>query len=334
MRGAGDVRAAFVIDAATGIRADTLMHVLEPWRAWLDVVDLRVGATPPSDDWLAGAAANGAEMVAPVSESADFHAAVVGPATAHGLRVVACGYEAGSEREAALLHEMCHHHYELGGLNEWDGAPVQYSIGILQGVSAANCVTQFPQYLIDDLRARRAELRRPLEALDVGSGAGSRLRWGVLQNLVHVTAVDPLLDVYAVLLAHHGLDRLPGAGVGRAIAATAESLDQHVAPSSFDLVFCSNALDHVEDPPAVIGQMARVLRPGGLLALEFFSREGSRQNWQQLHQFDLFLAPATAELKCQWRDGRVEALVPGGLGLATDRVVSADDEKTVVVLSA
>lgn len=334
MRDGGDVRVAFAVDAATGLRADDVVRLLEPWRAWVEVVDLHVGATPPPEEWLAVAAANGAAAVAPVSESSDFVATVAGRAAAHGAKVVRCGYETDSPRDAAFLHEMCHHHYEMGGVNEWDGAPAMYSTEALQVLSTANCVRHFPRYLTDALRARRVALGRPLEALDVGSGPGSRLRWGVLQDLLRVTAVDPLLDVYEIVLAHHGLDRLPGILPARAIVAPAEELDQHVPPAAFDLAFCANALDHVEDPPAVVEQIARSVRPGGLFAMRVSTREGSRQSWQQLHQFDLFLDPAAGELKCQSRDGTVVPLVPERTGLTIERVLLADEEHTIVVLAA
>jgi SAM-dependent methyltransferase len=52
---------------------------------------------------------------------------------------------------------------------------------------------------------------------------------------------NPFLDE-----AHEGLaDRLP------------------FADSSFDLVFCDNVLEHIEDPDAVLRQVARVLKPSG-----------------------------------------------------------------------
>jgi SAM-dependent methyltransferase len=301
--------AAIAIDAATGISAATMTEVLRPWRAWLEITDIAVAAEPPGESWIAAAAGHGAQAVVIVSEQEPFIAAV--EATAHGLRAVRCDYATDSDREDAFFKEMAHHHFEIGGLNEWDGSPVQYSAHVLQHLSAANCVTHFPRYMTDELRAGRAARGAPLEALDVGSGSISRLRWGALEGLLHVTGVDPLQDVYDLVLAHHGFDGLPAIAVARRIAANGEDLDRHVAAGSFDFAYCHNALDHVEDPPAVISQVARALRPGGAFALEFATREGSRQQWHQLHQFDLYL-----------RD------VP----LALDRVVAASEEFTVVVL--
>jgi SAM-dependent methyltransferase len=185
--------------------------------------------------------------------------------------------------------------------------------------------------MTDELRAGSQKLGRPLESLDIGSGPISRLRWGALQGLLHVTGVDPLIDIYDIIM-NHGVDRLPAIRVDRAINTDAENLNSHVAVGSIDFAFCCNALDHVVDPPAVVAQLARALRPGAPFALEFATREGLRQAWQQLHKFDLFLDAERSKIMCQWHDGRVDGLVPKDASLVLDRVVMADDDYTIVVL--
>lgn len=291
-----------------------------------------VTSTEPSDAWVAMAAANGVNTISIVSERVEFTSSLEDIVQRHGLNVSGSAYPDDTGRNNGLFHEMAHHHTELGGLNEWDGATAQYSPQVLKHISAANCVVYFPQYISDELHASRQKLGRPLDALDVGSGPISRLRWGALQGLLHVTGVDPLLDIYDVILRHHGLDRLPAIRVDRAVNANAENLDRHVAAGSIDFAFSCNALDHALNPPAVIGQLARALRPGALFALEFATREGSRQGWQQLHKFDLFLDTSRSELMCQWSDGRLDTLIPTDAPLALDRVVLAVDDYTVVLL--
>jgi SAM-dependent methyltransferase len=227
---------------------------------------------------------------------------------------------------------MSHHHFEMGGFNEWDGKAAQYSPFILQQISAANCIRHFPRYMMDELRACRALKGQPIDALDVGCGPISHLRWGALDGVLHVTGVDPLLDIYDLLLVHHGLDGLPSIRVDRAITAGAERLDDYVAAGSIDFAYCCNALDHVEDPLAVVAALGRALRPGACLALEFATREGSRQEWRQLHQFDLFVSDERGTLMCQWQDGRLRALIPDGTPLRLERVETATDDYTAVVL--
>lgn len=333
LRDAECARVALLVDSQAGVRSDTVMSLLHPWRSWLEIAELHT-APAVTEERLEGLAGTGITALAAISERAEFVVPVERFALSHGIAFVPCGYETASPRDAAFLHEVTHHHYELGGLNEWDGAPAQYSTPVLQTLSAANCDRHFPMYVAERLQARHRAMRRPVEALDIGCGPVSRLRWGMLQGLLHVTGVDPLLDAYAVLLRYHGLDLLHGIGADRAIADGAEALEDHIPANSIEFAYSCNALDHVEDPRTVIGQIGRVLRPGGVLALEFATREGSRQDWLQLHQFDLYWDLRYDELMCQRQDGRAEALIPPGVGLQLDEIVVADADYTVAVLSA
>jgi SAM-dependent methyltransferase len=331
LRAHDTVRVAIVVDADTGIDVNVVAAFLMPWRSWLEPTSVLVTDVSPPDDWFDTAAAN-THAISIITESPEFGAPIENAAVTRGLVIARSDYNTTSERQAALLHEMSHHHFEIGGVNEWDGSPVQYAPNVLQHLSAANCKIYFPHYAIDEVQQNYMEKQQPIEALDIGSGPISRLRWGALKGLLHITGVDPLLDVYDVLLAHHGLDRLPAIRVERAITAGAEDLNAHVVPASFDFAFCCNVLDHVEDPSTVIEEIARALRPNACLALEFATREGSRQKWQQLHQFDLFLSDDHSELMCQSRDGSTNRLVAKGTGLSLDRVVVATDDYTAVLL--
>jgi len=67
------------------------------------------------------------------------------------------------------------------------------------------------------------------------------------------------------------------------------------APSdSFDVVLCTEVLEHLPDPVAAIGELTRVLRPGGLLLLTapfcsfthfspYFFSTGFSRNWYSRH---------------------------------------------------
>lgn len=71
------------------------------------------------------------------------------------------------------------------------------------------------------------------------------------------------------------------------------------APSdSFDVVLCTEVLEHLPDPVAAIGELTRVLRPGGLLLLTapfcsfthfspYFFSTGFSRNWYSRHLGDL-----------------------------------------------
>jgi SAM-dependent methyltransferase len=328
-------RAAIVVDSETEIRADAVTALLRPWSAWLEIIDI-VATDMTSPDkwqpWLDTAASSGAQAVSIISDRSEFADQIKSAATRYGLRVVSSDYPTDTDRTVALFHEMSHHHYELGGLNEWNKTSSIHGSSVLQHMSTTNCIKHFPEYVIDELWAQYTTAGRSLEALDIGCGPISRLRWGALQGLLHITGVDPLLDLYEIILRHHGLDPLPSIRVERALTTNAENLEHHIAADSIDFAFCCNALDHVEDPPVIVAQVARALRPGASFALEFATREGSRQDWQQLHQFDLFLDSNNNELMCQWHNGDLGALVLPHIPLDLTRVIMATDDYTAVVL--
>jgi SAM-dependent methyltransferase len=101
----------------------------------------------------------------------------------------------------------------------------------------------------------RARARR---ALDAGCGTGFQA--ALLQGLGYEThGVDLASRLLAV--ARH---RLPGVALAR---ASVESLPYRDA--CFDAVACcGSTLSFLEDPGRAVGELGRVLRPGGLLLLE------------------------------------------------------------------
>ena len=189
----------------------------------------------------------------------------------------------------------------------------------------------FPQFLLPYIQRFQGPDKNPVETLDIGCGPVSVLRWGALQGLLRVTGVDPLLDMYRMILERHGLDGLPAIACQRELNIYAEELASVLPPESFDIVFTRNAIDHVEDPVAVIGQAEACLRPGGILVLDFHTREGSRQGWEQLHQFDLYL-DETDQLVCQTQQGVRHLLIAAGLGLFVRQIVAKTEDVTVVIL--
>lgn len=91
-----------------------------------------------------------------------------------------------------------------------------------------------------------------LEIAEVGSGGGHVLR---LFPRAHLTAID-VSDVYLDIARKN----LAGYDV-RFLKGEVDKLDLQAA--SFDRVICTEVLEHVVDPGAVLAAIARLLRPSG-----------------------------------------------------------------------
>jgi SAM-dependent methyltransferase len=114
-----------------------------------------------------------------------------------------------------------------------------------------------------ELMGRRLALDRVRDMLDVGCGVGhwGQLLAGLVASDARIEGIDrdPLwVDQAAARAAARGMGARCKYQVG-----VAETLP--FADASFDLVTCQTLLIHVRDPAAVIAEMARVARPGGLV---------------------------------------------------------------------
>jgi ubiquinone/menaquinone biosynthesis C-methylase UbiE len=100
--------------------------------------------------------------------------------------------------------------------------------------------------------------RRPLAGLDVGSGTG-RFTPALARAFGPVTGVEPSVRMREVAQA-----QAPEPGV-RYLAGSAEDLPVPSGSADYALMFLS--WHHVQDKPAAVAELARVLRPGGRLLL-------------------------------------------------------------------
>jgi SAM-dependent methyltransferase len=107
---------------------------------------------------------------------------------------------------------------------------------------------------------------RPLDVVDLGAGTGKLTR--SLVALGHrVTAIEPLPEM---------LEHIPGAAPGAAaILGSAEIIP---LPDAFADVVTSAQAFHWFDHPVALPEIARVLRPGGRLALVWNTRD-DREPW-------------------------------------------------------
>jgi 2-polyprenyl-3-methyl-5-hydroxy-6-metoxy-1,4-benzoquinol methylase len=108
-------------------------------------------------------------------------------------------------------------------------------------------------------KLRELATKRPGRALEVGFGAGVYLP-ALTENYREVTATDldnvHLEHAQPLLVAHPNLRLL-----------TDDITDSHLPPASFDLVLCSEVLEHIPGADRVLGGIRRLLAPGGFLLL-------------------------------------------------------------------
>ncbi len=140
---------------------------------------------------------------------------------------------------------------------------------------------------------------RGLRALDVGCGGGL-LAEEFAKLGYAVTGVDPSKPSIVAAREHAqkaglAITYLVGAGE-----------DLAFPEKSFDLVYCCDVLEHVEDPDRVIAESARVLKRGGVYAFDTINRTfrswlfavklGQEWGWSSflpagLHDWGRFLKP-------------------------------------------
>jgi SAM-dependent methyltransferase len=89
--------------------------------------------------------------------------------------------------------------------------------------------------------------------VEVGSGAHGLIFYF---GSTHGIGVDPLAVSYGSLFPRWQR-------CAQTIAAVGESLP--FPDKSFDVVLCDNVVDHAESPSKIVSELARILRPGGLL---------------------------------------------------------------------
>ena len=101
--------------------------------------------------------------------------------------------------------------------------------------------------------------------LDLGC-AGGFMAEAIATRGATVTGIDPAAEAIAAARAHAALTGLPiryDVGVGEALPYDS---------ASFDAVVCVDVLEHVSDLNKVMSEIARTLRPGGMLLFDTINR--------------------------------------------------------------
>jgi ArsR family transcriptional regulator len=106
--------------------------------------------------------------------------------------------------------------------------------------------------------------------LGCGTGFGTALIAPFVSAVVAVDQSETMLE--------SARERLPGAGHVRFVAAALEALP--LASASVDAAVCMLVLHHVEDPQAVLAEMRRIVRPGGMAVVVDMAAH-DRQEYRQ-----------------------------------------------------
>ena len=103
-----------------------------------------------------------------------------------------------------------------------------------------------------------ASLARGKRVLDAGCGSGYGSELLHRGGAAEVVAVDVSPEVIEAVAAN---------AADGVVCEVADIAALPYPEASFDLVVCFEAIEHVEEPDAVLDQFARVLRPDGLLVI-------------------------------------------------------------------
>lgn len=118
------------------------------------------------------------------------------------------------------------------------------------------------------------------DVLDCGSGVVSILHGTVKRS--NLFSCDPLANEYAKIFDYN----LVADTYFSPNPVGCEDLEYE---NQFDVVHISNALDHTQDPHAAYLAMYRAVKPGGFLIVQGFVNEGTHENWEGFHQWNIDL---------------------------------------------
>ena len=138
-----------------------------------------------------------------------------------------------------------------------------------------NCVSQLDEYIGEMIGDKKE-----VNIADLGAGVISTTgqTWpGVKVNLYPSDIMKEEFDEF-----------YQDWGIKRLVPMEKQDMEHLTYPNGFfDIVHCSNALDHCHNPRLAILEMVRVCKVGGWVYLRHTPNEGERHNYTWQHQWNI-----------------------------------------------
>lgn len=117
---------------------------------------------------------------------------------------------------------------------------------------------KFVRCLYNEVAARVSSLKQPEAILDLGCGNG---------NLTKIISAATSADLYGLDLSVQMVQEATARLQGRAAFTTGNAENLPYENGRFDAVVCNASFHHYTKPHKVIGEIKRVLKPGGVFIL-------------------------------------------------------------------
>jgi ubiquinone/menaquinone biosynthesis C-methylase UbiE len=143
--------------------------------------------------------------------------------------------------------------------------------------------------------------------VDVGTGTGF-VAAGLAGHVAVVTGIDNSPAMLAV-----ALDNLAALGVDNVRLAEGELDELPLPDDSVDVAVANMVLHHAPDPARMLAEMARVVRPGGTIAVT--DEVEHPYEWMRTEQADIWLGFAPEQVEGYFQQNRLAGYGYSSLGM-------------------
>jgi ubiquinone/menaquinone biosynthesis C-methylase UbiE len=158
-----------------------------------------------------------------------------------------------------------------------------------------------------DALAERGRITAGSRVADVGTGTGF-VAAGLASRVATVTGVDNSPAMLAV-----AADNLAALGADNVRLAEGELDDLPLPDDSVDATVANMVLHHAPDPAAMLAEMTRVVRPGGMIAIT--DEVEHPFEWMRTEQADLWLGFTPDQVEGYFRQNRLAEFGYSSLGM-------------------